>query len=458
MIQKYLTWLTAVIENLFFAGIIFGWANLQPVLVKEGYFGEGCANFSILGNGSEICESQHKELSLVFTLGTSCGLFSTILVGSALDYLGIWTVRTVLVNIGVLALLVTGTDTSNVLYYTFPLLHVAGLGLHVTNLQMSKMFYKNNNMYVSSISGALMSGSLTFLIFSYLYNKYIISFVNIFTIYSVFYFFLNLRTFLLTPKNRAPEKFKENFKYGYKEIKHICIKGETLDFDNFTDQTVHKNYNKVSSFKTFARSLLFITTVLSNSIVNLIYMLYISTFNSFIFSLLQNKQEQKHKMNLYLYIFGIMQFTGILFSLLNGVGAKIFMGKKTEQGPKNQIRCCIFGLFIGSVCTVGMQICTIIPSVDLQLLSMILHVIGKAFFISSSNTFISIIFPVKMFGRLYSVMAVCQALFLMLQHPCILLLDNFLKGNFMIFNSCLTLVSLLSLAQPLYALYYYKTY
>ena len=99
MIQKALSWITAVLENLFFAGIIFGWANIEPVLVKEGYFSEGCVNASTLNNvtmvtkGASDCEFQQKQLSPVFTIATSCGLLFNVVVGSALDYLGIWTVR-----------------------------------------------------------------------------------------------------------------------------------------------------------------------------------------------------------------------------------------------------------------------------------------------------------------------------------------------------------------------------
>ena len=104
MIQKALTWITAVLENLFFAGIIFGWANIEPVLVKEGYFSEGCVNASTTKNVTIVtkvafdCKFQQKQLSLVFTLSTSTGLLCTLLVGPALDFFGTWVVRTVLVN------------------------------------------------------------------------------------------------------------------------------------------------------------------------------------------------------------------------------------------------------------------------------------------------------------------------------------------------------------------------
>ena len=297
-----------------------------------------------------------------------------------------------------------------------------------------------------------MSGSLTFLTFSYLYDKYSISFETLFTIFAIVYAFLNLRTFLLTPKTRAPEIIPEDFKYGYNQL--VCTKKPKLE-----PETQIRNKSDVkdtkTEFKSFACSLLFITTVISNSVANFVYMLYISTFNMFISSIIKDEQKESVKNTAtYRNIFGILQFTGLFFSLLNGAIAKLLKRKKSSKGSKGEIKCCLIGLFIG--CTIGMQICTVFSSVELQLLSMTLHVLGKAFFISSSNTFISMIFPCKIFGRLYSVLAVCQALFLLLQHPLMLLLEDVLNRNFVVFNSCMTVVSVLTLAQPLYVVYLLK--
>ena len=463
MIQKSLTWITAILENMFFAGIIFGWANIEPVLQKEGYFSEGCSNVSVPNNVTMIteevieCKSQEEKLSLVFSLATSGGLLFNIIVGPAMDYLGIWTVRTFLIIIAVLTLLITGIATSQMLYLTFPILHIAGLGLHVTNIQMANIFHNNRNLYVSSITGSFMSGSLTFLTFSYFYDNYNISFESLFTVYSIIYSFLNLRTFFLTPRVQTPENITENFIYGYKDLVELFLKYTKLNPEKeILNKSKNNNESKEADFKTFACSLLFITTVLSNSVANFIYMLYISNFDLFIYSLFQNEKESEKSIEFYASIFGFLQFTGLFFTVLNCATSRIFKGKEIEKGSNDEIKCCLTGIFIGSVCTVGMQVCTALPSAKLQLLSMILHVVGKAFFTSSSNTYISIIFPAKIFGRLYSVMAVSQALFLLMQIPLAVLMENILNRNFVLFNSCLVIVSLLILVQPIYMLYCLK--
>ena len=36
--QKLFTWVTAILEHLFFAGAIFGWPNIVPVLEEEQFF------------------------------------------------------------------------------------------------------------------------------------------------------------------------------------------------------------------------------------------------------------------------------------------------------------------------------------------------------------------------------------------------------------------------------------
>ena len=94
MIHEALTWTTAVLENLFFSGLFVGWANIEPILVKEGYFRESCFNASTPNNVTMVtkaayyCESQQKKLSLVFALTSSIGLLCTLLVGPALDFFG----------------------------------------------------------------------------------------------------------------------------------------------------------------------------------------------------------------------------------------------------------------------------------------------------------------------------------------------------------------------------------
>ena len=458
MIHEALTWTTAVLENLFFSGLFVGWANIEPILVKEGYFRESCFNASTPNNVTMVtkaayyCESQQKKLSLVFALTSSIRLLCTLLVGPALDFFGTWVVRTVLVNIGVLALLATGGAKSWMLYITFPAIAISGFGLHVTNLQMSKMFKNNRSLYVSSISGALMSASLTFLIFSLLYDKYGVGFETLFTVYAVICAFLNLRTFLFTPKMRAPENISDGFTYGYKQL--TCLKGTEIDSEKLLK---NDDGDTKTDFKTFACSLLNITTLLSDTIQNYLNMVYVSTFNLFISTLFENEHKEVVKNTLfYSDMMGGTMFVAFLICLLYGAMANFYMSKLSPDRSVGEIKYCLVGLFIGYACVIGMQACMISSSTKLQWLSMALHIAGRALSSSASNTLLSVIFPAKIFGRLYCVLAVTRALVYLTIHPLHLFLNDVLNKNFVVFNSLLTVLTPLTLVQPLYVLYWLK--
>ena len=68
--------------NLFFAGIIFGWAPLQLLLIKDGVFSELC------NDGVQQCNEQLSALNLVYAVGTTASIFGTIVGGYLIDQYG----------------------------------------------------------------------------------------------------------------------------------------------------------------------------------------------------------------------------------------------------------------------------------------------------------------------------------------------------------------------------------
>ena len=297
-----------------------------------------------------------------------------------------------------------------------------------------------------------MSASLTFLIFSFLYDKYGIEYETFFTVYAVIYAFLNLRTFLFTPKMRAPENTSDDFKYGYKQL--TCSKETEPDSEILIQ---NDDGDTSTGFKAFACSLLNITAVLSINVANYLYVIYMSTFNLFISTLFENEHKEVVENTLfYDKVMGSLMFVAFLICLLYGAMANFFMSKLSPDTSVGQIKYCLIGLFIGSACTIGMQACTIVSSTKLQYLSMALYVGGRALLISASNTFLSVIFPAKIFGRLYCVMSVTRSLLFLTVHPLQLFLDDVLNKNFVVFNSLLTALAFLTLVQPLYVLYWLK--
>ena len=141
VIQKSLTWATAVLENLMFSGAFYGWANLYPVLQSEGYFAEDClsdTNITTVG-----CKTQDEALSLVYSIASSMGLISGIFFGAILDYFGMWCARTIAINMALIAYFVTAistTTSSYLLYLTFPLINFSGFSLMILNSQLTNIY------------------------------------------------------------------------------------------------------------------------------------------------------------------------------------------------------------------------------------------------------------------------------------------------------------------------------
>ena len=82
--QKNLIWITAILEVLFFAVAVFGWANFESILQKEDFFSSTC-NVTITVKNETTCTSQINSL---FTITASVSPFTNILEGKLLDKYG----------------------------------------------------------------------------------------------------------------------------------------------------------------------------------------------------------------------------------------------------------------------------------------------------------------------------------------------------------------------------------
>ena len=167
--QKLLTWFTAVLENLIFAGAMFGWPNFVPILEKEKFFDNLCTD---LPENSTSCPGQSNSLSLVLTLSLSIALLTATFIGKLLDKYGIWVVRTVMINLAALCYIVVASvsnTSSFALYICFPIIHICGFTLHAQKMLTANLFAERRNLFVATVCGALDSGALIFLAFNKLY-------------------------------------------------------------------------------------------------------------------------------------------------------------------------------------------------------------------------------------------------------------------------------------------------
>ena len=122
--------------------------------------------------------------------------------------------------------------------------------------------------------------------------------------------------------------------------------------------------------------------------------------------------------------------------------------KKFKDESTANLKCCLIGIGISCITGILLLVFMMIPSANLQILSMFLVVITCALFFSSNDTFITAAFPPKLIGSLYGVISATAGLMLFLQIPLRSLVTDVLDNNFLPVTSGLFVMSFLLLLHP----------
>lgn len=173
---------TGVVSCWLCAGIVFGFAALKPILVREGLYSDVCD-----GHGSHLtdsspgnkydtvpCNEQDLRLNLFFVVGSVTTNVSSLLAGSVLDLFGrraCWLAACVLLAAGSLLLAAS---------FAFPgldgylvanaLLAMGGTFIFVPSFQLVNAFPKHSGAIVAVMTGAFDASSAVFLIYGMVYE------------------------------------------------------------------------------------------------------------------------------------------------------------------------------------------------------------------------------------------------------------------------------------------------
>ncbi|XP_075238752.1 equilibrative nucleobase transporter 1-like isoform X2 [Convolutriloba macropyga] len=247
------TFVLALFECLCFAGIIFGWFSIRPVLEQEGFFGaqtksqvqvseliSGAANNetknssleqvsapecgeennedSSKGGGGGISDSD-AMFNLVFTLASSAVNYSSLFTGFLLDKFGTMVSKilaSLLFSSGLFILAFATPDSSWLLFLSFSfLLPVGGYWHFISNFQIGNLFGKWQGTVVTIFSGSFDSSSFVFLLFAELYG-FGFSLRTIFLVYGCASMYLLINTMLFLPRSYIPFPLPENWTKNYK--------------------------------------------------------------------------------------------------------------------------------------------------------------------------------------------------------------------------------------------------
>ncbi|KAL2824802.1 major facilitator superfamily domain-containing protein [Aspergillus cavernicola] len=152
----------AVIYCFFAAGMVFGFAAIKPVFIREGVYGDSCS-------GEEsACYGQELRLNLMFTIAAVATNVSALPVGTVLDTYGprvCGIIGSIFIFLGALLLTLANRLPFDVYIPGYLLLALGGPFIFISSFQLSNTFPTRSGLILSSLTGAFDASSALFLIF-----------------------------------------------------------------------------------------------------------------------------------------------------------------------------------------------------------------------------------------------------------------------------------------------------
>ena len=472
--QYWFSNLSACVENLFFAGIIFGWPSLQYVLENEGYFSYLCTstNASVIdGNSSEVmtspirCKEQQASFNLIFTITLAFIYGMAFPFGYMLDRFGTWVFRSMLslmYTLGIVLLTVSSASLSVLLYPAIVLLGVSGLGLMLSNFQLANFAQSYRGLVITLLNGLRGSSVLVFLLVKKGYDsgtdlRLILEILCWITIYQV------IRTFVLMPRKLIPFPLKEStLEYGYKEW--ICFKTRQVaehfvpvslfvvgSSKKVTDKVVELRKNRGRqkvSFLSCLKKPLFWTNVFHLSVISFRVNFVFGTLQPWLRSFVEPSDISRLT-----DIFGIMLLLCGLTAPMNGMLFD-FLVRRFKLKVKNS------KIVTLKACLVSMTTTTTLATLLSIMMAtfnpygvFVLQLFARSFVYGGSVTFISANFPAQHIGKLFGLTNFIAGVTSLIQYA-LFQVALAVDPNFYFINVGLTLVVVLTLVHP--ALIYYN--
>ncbi|XP_051925236.1 equilibrative nucleobase transporter 1-like isoform X4 [Hippocampus zosterae] len=320
--RQVFTFITGMVECLFFAGIIFGWASLVFLLKSRGFFGSFCVN-TTNSDGARVqdCRGQDEQFSLVFTIASFMNNFLTFLNGVIFDRFGTLVARLfglALHTSGILMLTFATPALSMMLYPALSFIAVGGMMLLLSNMQVANLFGAHRSTIITIYNGAFDSSSGVFVLVKLAYESGIplkasFLFLAAGSIYHI------LRTIFLFPRTSIPYPPPDHYKYGI-SCRRLRKSNKTVqsDFQMPVEEKPHDVKEPERPEKTFRECVLskfFFFVVLWLSVIQLRHYLFIGTLNPMLERLAHGDTSVVSQ---YINAFAFTQMCGLLVAPLNG--------------------------------------------------------------------------------------------------------------------------------------------
>ncbi|KAJ5951666.1 Major facilitator superfamily domain general substrate transporter [Penicillium vulpinum] len=194
---------TAVVYCFLAAGVVFGFAALKPILIREKVYRNLCSQAE-LEEDVDVCYGQEIRLNLMFTIAAVVTNVSALPVGTILDAYG----PRVSGIIGSISLAIGAVlfGTANRLPFDgyipgYLFLALGGPFVFITSFHLSNTFPKRSGLILSMLTGAFDASSALFLLFRLLseHTEGLVSINNFFAVYLIVPVFIVIAQIFIMP-------------------------------------------------------------------------------------------------------------------------------------------------------------------------------------------------------------------------------------------------------------------
>ncbi|TVY73391.1 Protein FMP42 [Lachnellula suecica] len=161
----------AVVYCLFSAGVVFGYAALKPVLIREHVYRDLCTEDE-LERGVRTCFAQEIHLNLMFTVAAVGTNVAALPIGAILDTFGprlCGIIGSFLLAIGSV-LFAFASPSFDAYIPGYLLLALGGPFVFISSFQLSNTFPRHSGLILALLTGAFDSSSAIFLVYRMLYQ------------------------------------------------------------------------------------------------------------------------------------------------------------------------------------------------------------------------------------------------------------------------------------------------